>query len=344
MKRRGVKSAIHYLDDYLFMGPPGSSSCADNLRIALAVCEELGVPVAPEKVVGPSSTLIFLGIELDIDAFMLRLPEDKLFRTRDVIETWSSSKLASTKRELLSLIGLLHHASTVVTPGRAFLRRMIELSCVPKKLHHYVRLNKLFRSDLQWWSMFLESWNGEGFFSSLRLSPHNHCLTSDASGSWGAGAFLEGSGAWFQSQWPVCWAEISIAVKELLPIVVAAAIWGHEWHNKTILCQCDNAAVVAVVNSGSAKDPLLMHFMRILFFLAAKCRFALRAKHIAGSTNSAADAISRNRLSLFFTLFPQAQPTPTELPPALLNLFLIQRPDWLSPEWRLLWRNTMPTV
>ena len=32
-------------------------------------------------------------------------------------------------------------------------------------------------------------------------------------------------------------AEASIAVKELLPIVAAAAIWGHMWSSKTVLCQ-----------------------------------------------------------------------------------------------------------
>ena len=33
------------------------------------------------------------------------------------------------------------------------LRRMINLSTVAKKLHHYIRLSKSFRADLSWWSV-----------------------------------------------------------------------------------------------------------------------------------------------------------------------------------------------
>ena len=34
-----------------------------------------------------------------------------------------------------------------------------------------------------------------------------------------------------------------ITLKELVPIVLAAAIWGKQWNGKTVLAQCDNAAV-----------------------------------------------------------------------------------------------------
>lgn len=44
------------------------------------------------------------------------------------------------------------------------------------------------------------------------------------SGRWGCGAFTDG-GEWFQRFWPVEWECVHIAVKELLPIVVACAVW-----------------------------------------------------------------------------------------------------------------------
>ena len=37
------------------------------------------------------------------------------------------------------------------------LRRVISLSAIPKELHHRVRLNAGFRSDLAWWKAFLGS-------------------------------------------------------------------------------------------------------------------------------------------------------------------------------------------
>ncbi len=74
-------------------------------------------------------------------------------------------------------------------------------------------------------------------------------LTSDASGSWGYGAF-NSSGDWFQLEWPQSWEGVNIMIKELLPIVIGAAVWGQHLKGKTVRCLCDNAATVAVLNSG----------------------------------------------------------------------------------------------
>ena len=45
-----------------------------------------------------------------------------------------------------------------------------------------------------------------------------------------------------------------------------------------------------------------MQLLRTLFFMSAHFKFTLRAKHIPGSQNSAADAISRGDASLFYSL------------------------------------------
>ena len=56
----------------------------------------------------------------------------------------------------------------------------------------------------------------------------------------------------------------------LRPIVFAAAIWGEEWEEKSILCRCDNEAVVHIINTGTSRDPVAMGLMRCLFFISAK--------------------------------------------------------------------------
>ncbi len=61
MACRGIKEGLHYLDDFLLAGRHNSNECHEALTSALATCRETGFPVAPEKV-GPSSTIIFLGI------------------------------------------------------------------------------------------------------------------------------------------------------------------------------------------------------------------------------------------------------------------------------------------
>ena len=96
-------------------------------------------------------------------------------------------------------------------------------------------------------------------------------LLSDASGTWGCRAVCNGQ--WFQVKWPESWMPVHITVKELLPIVVACAIWGRQWQGKTIRVPCDNAAVVAILRSGWSKNNLAMHLMRCLFCFMASFTF-----------------------------------------------------------------------
>ena len=63
---------IHYLDDFLIIGPPDGQECEAALKRALERCATLGVPIAIQKTEGPVTTLIFLGIELDTIAGTLR--------------------------------------------------------------------------------------------------------------------------------------------------------------------------------------------------------------------------------------------------------------------------------
>ena len=336
MHCNGVQQQLHYLDDFLFLGAPSNQECAAGLQTALQVCDRLGVPVANHKTEGPSTCLTFLGIQIDSVAMQLSLAPDKLARIQGLVLSWRSKRAAS-KQELQSLLGHLSHAATVVQHGRTFMRRMFDLVKQVHRAHHHVRLSQEFRSDLQWWATFLPQWNGK---SILRLPEPQHMVTADASGSWGCGAF--GShGQWFQLQWPESWAKHHIAAKELVPVVMAIALWGAQWSATTVLIRSDNAAVVAALTAGSAKDALLMHLLRCLHFFLAYFDIQLVARHLAGTDNVAADALSRDNLNLFFRCQPQAEPSPSPLPSALKELLLLRLPDWLSPTWRALFLDIL---
>ena len=54
----------------------------------------------------------------------------------------------TTKREILSLIEVLQHATRIVQPGRTFLSRMYATAAKLRELHFYTRLTKEFRLDL----------------------------------------------------------------------------------------------------------------------------------------------------------------------------------------------------
>lgn len=265
------------------------------LTTALQTCMDLGVPVAPDKIEAPSTGLTFLGLYIDSVKGELRLPEDKTHHLRSEVESWIDRKVC-VKRDLLSLIGLLHHAASVVRLGRPFVCHLINRSKVARHDHFKLRLDASTRSDLLWWHVFLSQWNG---ISILPLQQPQVLLTSDASGSWGAGAYCGSN--WFQLEWPGPLRASNIATLELIPVVVATAVWGSAWHSAHIItCHCDNEAVVHTLNKGSAKDPALAQLLRCLAFYLTHYHLSLSAQHVAGSSNAAADALSRNDLKSFF--------------------------------------------
>ena len=192
------------------------------------------------------------------------------------------------------------------------------------------------RADMEWWYRFIANWNGTAMMFANDAHP-DITITSDASGNWGCGAYVDKQ--WFMLPWMGPIKDLHITVKELAPIVVAAIMWGENWRGRSVLARCDNAAVVGIINSGSSRNPKAMHLMRCLTFLSARWQFRIRAAHIRGVDNILADALSRNNLTLFRMLFPQAEPQPAPVPEGAMDLVLLQESDWMARDWTEQWTS-----
>ena len=76
-RQQGVTTILHY---FLIIGSPESTECMANVAPVLTILRAcMGIPVAWNKVEGPSSVLTFLGIELDTVQGITRLPTQKLY-------------------------------------------------------------------------------------------------------------------------------------------------------------------------------------------------------------------------------------------------------------------------
>ena len=122
----------------------------------------------------------------------------------------------------------------------------------------------------------------------------------------------------------------------------SVALWGKKWQGKSLLVQSDNTAAVAMVNSQTSHDTEAMHLIRCLTFILARFQLTLSAVHIPGKENNLADALSRNNLAFFHSVFPQAERHQTEIPTALVELLLGARPDWISTQWTEMWNIIFP--
>ena len=333
LRRRGVRAVLHYLDDFLLLGSPGSHECARALSITLATCEELGIPLAADKVVGPALSLSFLGIQLTSSPCQLSLPPEKMSSLRAQLQTLRDAHCVRSLESLQSLVGHLVHATKVCPLSKPFLSGLFQV--LRSMSHGQVRrLNVAVRADLAWWTELLSSWSGVSTqqFTSLG-KPDIHVYT-DASGSWGCGAWVIPALNWFQTPWPAATALPSIALKELVPVVFAAAVWGPQWQGHFILCHSDNAAVVSQINSLHAHDPLACQMLRCLAIFQAHYDFHLRASHVAGIHNQGADHLSRGKVADFLALFPHNLPPPTQVPVDLQELLCSVPADWTSLNWR----------
>ena len=78
---------------------------------------------------------------------------------------------------------------------------------------------------------------------------------------------------------------LSIAIIELIPVVLATATFGHQWSGKVVQFVVDNALVVEVIRATYSKELHLMHLIHLLVFFTAK----FTASHISGKQNTLAD-------------------------------------------------------
>lgn len=76
-------------------------------------------------------------------------------------------------------------------------------------------------------------------------------------------------------------------------------MWGANWTKGRVIAQCDNEAVVAIINSRYSSDKYLMQMLRCLFFIEAQHQCHVEAIHIPGASNELADHLLRNNVNLF---------------------------------------------
>ena len=319
----------HYLDDFLFGGRSGTAHCQMMLSSFHAVSETFGVPIASEKTEGPTTVLVFLGLELDSILMQVRIPLEKIKLIITQIQDILRHKRSVTLKELQSLLGSLNFMCRAVVPGRPFCRRLIDATCGVTSRHHFIRLKPGMRQDLKMWLRFFRHFNGVSIFhDSAWQSNTVICLFTDSSSTQGFGAYFKGR--WSCAAWPEDWLvqgrTNDITLLEYFPILVSLYIWGDNLRNKKVLFQCDNMTVVHVINRQTSKSPDLMVLVRALTLKCLQLNLVLRAEFIRGVHNEIADSLSRFQMSRFRALAPEAEEHMDPMPPHLWRIFELE-PD-----------------
>ena len=283
MKNQGHPHLLNYIDDLCYCELPSKIDTA--YQCLLRLLQDLGLDISVKKLNPPATKVVCLGILFDTVTRTISIPADKLQSIVDLCKAWVG-RISCTKTELQSLLGSLLYISKCVRPARFFLNRMLQV-LRDNTNNRYIVLTKEFQKDLNWFSLFLTSYNGVTMYDSRPISKY---IYLDAS--------LTGLGGIFGNQvytlpLPVQYRAFNIAHLEMLNVVVAFKVWGSSWANQKIQINCDNMAVVEVLQNGYARDSYLAACARNIWLLMAMFNISVDFIHISGKTNCAADLLSR---------------------------------------------------
>ncbi|XP_053398262.1 uncharacterized protein LOC128556673 [Mercenaria mercenaria] len=320
----GLETLDHYLDDFIFVGKSGSDNCLTLVKAFEDICLQLGIPIAEEKSVGPVSVLTFLGFELDSDQMTIRIPFSKIQELLDLIRNFlCRSKV--TLKQLQSLTGKLCFFSKAICGSRAFLRRFYEAMSGLDKPHHHRRVTTDIVDDLRVWVSFLNNFNGVVHIPANVWHDSNVLnLHTDSAGAADCGGACYLDGCWAFFPWPLSWSKSQIlkdmTFLEMVPVVLAIALWGSRIANKKVLMWIDNEALVKVLNKQSCRSKAVMHLVRYFVLKSMSSNIVFKAKHIASKANGICDSLSRKQWSRFRELAPKANNDPEVIPQDFLLL------------------------
>ena len=297
-----------------FLAATTQATCKAHLEKFLSLCDDIGVPTAPDKTTEPATNTVFLGIELDTIQQSAKLPLDK-FRDYSATIHAILDHDKVQRKTLESIVGKLSFAASVV-PARPFLQRLIDLVYTVKKPYYQIRITKQVKQDLLTWLEFLSEYNGITFFRYGRsIDSTTIHLVSDACKYGFGGCYGR---KWIQGHYPNDWQQYHITILELFPIYLLTSLFGHLMANSTIVYHCDNQAMTDILNKQSSKNQLVMGLVHPLVLTLIKHNIMLMSQHIPGKNNILADRISRFQVTPALLTHYNMEKQPTAVPAHLL--------------------------
>ena len=288
-----ITNIVKVLDDFLFIGN-SYEECNTALNTFLAVCTDLGVPIANDKTVGPTKSLSFLGITLNTHNLTAALPIDKVNKYLDHTKSLLFSTHTSL-RDLKSLIGKLQFATYIFFGGACYLRTLHDATIGKRKPSAKIRISKNMKEDLLTWYRFLLLRNYKPICSIKPAVNSNDINFYSDSSPLGYGATFKSK--YIQGTLPSSWKTKSIQLLELYPIFIMVQVFAPQIEGTNLVFFSDNEAIVAVINKLSSPNKLIMSLIRPTITTLLKFNISFRAEHIPGKLNILCDKLSRQKAS-----------------------------------------------
>ncbi|KAI2657747.1 ORF V: Enzymatic polyprotein [Labeo rohita] len=270
---------LNYLDDWLLIAHSRDLLC-EQRDLVLRHLSHLGLQVNREKSkLSPVQRISFLGVELDSVSMTARLINERAQSVLKCLESFRH-KTAVPLKTFQRLLGHMAAAAAVTPLG------LLHMRPLQRWLHDRVPRWAWHRGTLR----IGVSPQCRRLFSPWQVSRHLVVYT-DAS-STGCGAVCNGqaaSGSWTgpRLQW-------HINCLELLAVLLALRRFRPTLRHKHVLVRTDSTATVAYINrQGGLRSRRMSQLARHLLLWSQTWLKSLRAVHIPGELNRAADQLSR---------------------------------------------------
>jgi hypothetical protein len=324
LTQKGV-THVRYCDDILIIAPT-LVECDRMTTAAALVLDQFGLAVAHNKTIKSVQLIDFLGIRFDSINGTLSCPPQRIIELTSLLQRALQFERHMVKF-ILSLVGKLSYAAHVLPGARPFFRSLIDITRGLSK-RNFIVINDNVRSDIRHWLKHMSTWNGR---QQWRTTEPIKIATDASLSGWGGlvisspvslpSALTVGAGTagvWCRqhpitSSSDIGWAELFAVLFMVASIAPAAP-------NSTILCLVDNQADAAIINRQSTRSTSLLSLLRSLYSVTTEHNISLIARHIPGSSNTYADALSRN-LPLPSPLAPLVVRCSCEVPPVMVQWY-----------------------
>ena len=304
----------NYLDYFIFLHD-SEVSCNRMVHQFLAVCENIGCPVAMDKTEWALQAIIFLGILLNGKHCTLSIPEDKC-RKAIALLNWAVQQRSITIKFFQRLTGILNFLGKAIIPGRTFTRLMYKKLKVTTddgfklKQYHHVNADKSFKKDCIVWREFLEQAGPSNLcrpFVDLDYKVHATTLNFYTDASLNENFRIGGvlGNRFFVGQWPIGFIRQenpSIEFAELLAQVAGILTWGGDpqLRNTRVIDFCDNTSVRSMVNNLTTGCIKCMKLIRLLVLDCLRSNRRVFVKYVKSKENHLADPLSRMDFDTFW--------------------------------------------
>ncbi len=289
LREVGVR-ILNYLDDWLILAQ-SREQLGDHRDLVLRHLSQLGLRVNWEKSkLSPVQRISFLGVELDSVSMTARLTEE---RAQAVLNCSFRGRNVVPLKQFQRLLGHMASAAAVTPLGLLHMRPLQHWlhSRVPRWAWHRGTLRVGISQQCR---RSLSPWTDLAFLRAgvplEQVSRHTVVTTDASSTDWGATCNGQAaSGLWTGPRllWHIncleLWA-VHLALRQFRPLLLG----------KHVLVRTDNTAAVSYINRlGGIRSHRMSQLARHLLLWSHTQFKSLRAVHIPGQLNRAADALSR---------------------------------------------------